>query len=83
MFSACGDASFDSHYLIPPKAVLIFLAILPLMKAAVFILRLRDLDFLARMWLPKARSRAILPVPVILTRFAVPLCVLSLGIELL
>ncbi len=43
-------------------------------------LRLRALDFLARMWLPKARSRTILPVVVILTRLAVPLWVLSFGI---
>ena len=43
-------------------------------------LRFLAFDFLARMWLPKARSRMILPEPEILTRLAVPLCVLSLGI---
>lgn len=57
-----------------------FLACLPTINAAVFMLRLRDLLFFARMWLPKARSRAILPLPVIFTLFAVPLWVFSFGI---
>ncbi len=43
-------------------------------------LRLRAFDFLARIWLPNARSRTSLPEPVILIRLAVPLCVLSFGI---
>lgn len=43
-------------------------------------LRLRDLDFLARMWLPKARSRISLPEPETLMRLAAPLCVFNFGI---
>ena len=50
------------------------------MLAAVFILRFLAFDFLAKMWFLKARSRTSLPEPVILTRLAVPLCVLSFGI---
>src|SRR5574340_1075355 len=43
-------------------------------------LRLRLGLFFSRMWRLKALARLILPVPVSLTRFAVPLCVLTLGI---
>lgn len=57
-----------------------FFLILPWTEAGVFMLRLRALDFLARMWLPKARSRMSLPEPEIFIRLAVPLCVFSLGI---
>ena len=46
-------------------------------------LRFLAFDFLARMWLPYARSRISFPVPEILMRFAVPLCVLSFGIYFL
>ena len=52
------------------------------MVAVVLILRLRDLDFLARIWLPKARSRISLPDLVILIRLAVPLWVFNLGIKI-
>ena len=45
-------------------------------------LRFLAFDFLARMWLPNARSRMSLPEPLILIRLAVPLCVLSLGINI-
>ena len=45
-------------------------------------LRLRALDFLAKIWLPNARSRMTLPVLVMRTRLAVPLWVLSFGILL-
>ncbi len=44
-------------------------------------LRFLALDFLARIWLPKARSRMSLPEPLILMRLAVPLCVFSFGIS--
>ena len=60
-----------------------FLAFLPLMIAVVFMLRFLALDFLARIWLPKARSRASLPEPVILMRLAVALWVFNFGIKLL
>src|SRR5574340_799892 len=43
-------------------------------------LRLRLGLFFSRMWRLKALARLILPVPVSLNRFAVPLCVLTLGI---
>ena len=79
MLSTGGDASFYSHDY-TPRECLMFLAILPWTEAGVFILRLRALDFLARIWLPKARSRMSLPEPEILIRLAVPLCVFSLGI---
>ena len=46
-------------------------------------LRLRALDFFARIWFPKARSRTSFPEPVILIRLAVPLCVFSFGIVFL
>lgn len=45
-------------------------------------LRFLAFDFLARIWLPKARSRMSLPEPLILIRFAVPLCVFSFGINI-
>ena len=45
-------------------------------------LRFLALDFLARMWLPKARSRVSLPEPVILMRLAVALWVFNFGIKL-
>ena len=45
-------------------------------------LRFLALDFLAKMWLPKARSRVSLPEPVILTRLAVALWVFNFGIKL-
>lgn len=48
VFGSCGDTSFDTHYLIPPKADLTFFAILPLIIALVLILRLRDFDFFAK-----------------------------------
>src|SRR5574340_193142 len=46
-------------------------------------LRLRLGLFFSRMWLLKAFARLILPVPVSLKRFAVPLWVLTLGIRCL
>src|SRR5688500_13410156 len=45
--------------------------------------RVTLLDFFSRMWRLPAFSRRILPLPVTLKRFEVPLCVLFFGISVL
>lgn len=56
-----------------------FLASLPLAMAPVAISRLRRALLAASLWRSPERRREILPLPVSLTRLAVPLCVFSFG----
>src|SRR5438874_10722754 len=63
-----------------PRRRLTCLASLPETSVSRLSRRVRVEGFFSRMWFMKARRRRILPVPVILKRFAAPLSVFIFGI---